>query len=89
MCTGAIEQAAVSGSGKGAQGWFPLRHAQVYYDHPFHAPLEAALMIDFVNEEQGPGARVAVELSAESARELVQMILTALETGAHHGAGAA
>jgi hypothetical protein len=33
----------------------------------------------FVNEAEGPGARVAVEMSAESARQLVQAILTALE----------
>ena len=33
-----------------------------------------ALNIDFVNEAQGPGARVAVEMSVESARALVQTI---------------
>ena len=58
------------------------------YDHPFHAPLEHALNIDFVNEAQGTGARVAVELSTESARELIRAIQAALETGeGHHGAG--
>jgi hypothetical protein len=40
--------------------------------------LEHAVLIDFVNEDDGPAARVAVELSAESARELVRAILTAL-----------
>ena len=38
------------------------------YDHPFNVPLEHALKLDFVNESLGPGARVAVALSAESAR---------------------
>lgn len=81
MCTYIVEKASISGSGKGAQGWFELRQANVYYDHPYHAPLEHALNIDFVNEAEGVGARVAVELSPDSARELVRSILAALETG--------
>jgi hypothetical protein len=56
-----------------------VRQASVSYDHPFNAPLEHALNIDFVNEAHGPGARVAVELSAESARALVDTILAVLD----------
>jgi hypothetical protein len=51
----------------------------VSYDHPFNAPLEHALNIDFVNEAEGPGARVAVELDVQSARNLVTTILAVLE----------
>jgi hypothetical protein len=69
-----VEQVAVEGSGKGAGGWLAVRGANVSYDHPFHAPLEHALNLDFVDEAQGPGARVAVELSVASARALVQAI---------------
>ncbi len=79
MCTMISEQIAIEGSGKGAAGWFPLREANVSYDHPFDAPFEHALNIDFVNESQGPGARVAVELSVEAARALIDSILTVLE----------
>lgn len=68
MCTMIVDQIAVEGSGKGAGGWFEVRQANVSYDHPFHAPLEHALNIDFVNEAQGPGARVAVELTPDAAR---------------------
>ena len=64
MCTMIAQQVAIDGSGKGTSGWFAVRQASVSYDHPFNAPLEHALNIDFVNEAQGPGARVAVELSA-------------------------
>ncbi len=78
MCTMIVEQAKIAGSGKGVSGWFTLDQVNVSYDHPFHAPQEHALNIDFVNDAQGPGARVAVELSPESARELVQAILAAL-----------
>lgn len=86
MCTMITEQVEIEGSGKGRAGWFTLRQANVSYDHPFHAPLEHALNLDFVNEEQGPGARVAVELSADAARALVATILTVLdeaEAGGH------
>ena len=79
MCTMIAHQVAISGSGKGTAGWFDVRQANVSYDHPFNVPLEHALNIDFVNEAQGPGARVAVELSAESARALVATILAVLD----------
>ena len=78
MCTMIVEQIAIEGSGKGAGGWFTVRQANVSYDHPFNAPLDHALNIDFVDEAQGPGARVAVELSATSARALVQTIQAVL-----------
>jgi hypothetical protein len=74
MCTMIANQIKVEGSGKGTSGWFPLGEADVSYDHPFNAPYEHALNIDFVNEALGPGARVAVELNIESARALVQAI---------------
>jgi hypothetical protein len=78
MCTMIAKQVEVEGTGKGATGWFNLRQATVSYDHPFQAPYEYALNIDFVNEALGPGARVAVELTEESARALVNAILAAL-----------
>jgi len=74
-----VQQIKIEGSGKGVQGWFPLTEANVSYDHPFNAPLEHALNIDFVNEAQGPGARVAVELSTEAARALVRAIQEVLD----------
>lgn len=82
MCTGIVETAKVSGSGKGPQGWFKLEKVNVSYDHPYHAPLEHALNIDFVNESEGLSSRVAVELTPESARNLVRAILESLSRGA-------
>lgn len=78
MCTMIVQQVPVEGSGKGASGWFAVRQANVSYDHPFNAPLDHALNIDFVNEAEGVGARVAVELSVESAQNLVKTILAVL-----------
>ena len=86
MCTMIVEKVKVDGSGKGASGWFSLGQANVSFDHPFDAPFEHALNIDFVNESQGPSARVAVELSEEAARNLVRTILSVLdqaEAGGH------
>jgi hypothetical protein len=37
MCTYLTEKVPVSGSGKGAAGWFRLTDASVYFDHPVHA----------------------------------------------------
>ena len=88
MCTMIAERVQIEGSGKGTSGWFRVTQANVSYDHPFDAPMEHALNIDFVNEDLGPGARVAVELSEESARSLVETILDVLEqaeSGGHLG----
>ena len=78
MCTYTTEHARITGSGKGAAGWFGLTTATVYFDHPVHAPAEHTLNIDFADPAQGPGARVAVELTAESAVALVDAIRAAL-----------
>jgi hypothetical protein len=73
------KQVKIEGCGKGSAGWFTLNEADVSYDHPFNASFEHALNIDFVNESQGPGARVAVELSVEAAETLVKTILAVLD----------
>src|ERR1700748_3815037 len=56
MCTYQTEQIKVTGSGKGATGWFGVTDASVYYDHPVHASAEHSLNIDFLNPGQGPAA---------------------------------
>jgi Family of unknown function (DUF6295) len=78
MCTYLTEKIEITGSGKGAAGWFSLSDATVYLDHPVHATAEHTLNIDFINPAKGPSARVAVELTAESARALARAIETTL-----------
>jgi Family of unknown function (DUF6295) len=80
MCTYLTETIKISGSGKGAAGWFALSDASVYFDHPVHAMADHTLNIDFRNPGKGPAARVAVELTAESARELARAIQAALDS---------
>jgi Family of unknown function (DUF6295) len=78
MCTYNTEKLEITGSGKGASGWFSVTDATVYFDHPVHAMAEHTLNIDFLNPAKGPAARVAVELTAESAKALAAAIEAAL-----------
>jgi hypothetical protein len=80
MCTYLTEKFKITGSGKGATGWFGVSDASVYFDHPVHAAAEHTLNIDFLNPGKGPQARVAVELTAASARELARAIVAALDS---------
>lgn len=78
MCTYSTEHVPATGSGKGAKGWFRLSEVSVYFDHPVHALADHTLNIDFINPSQGPSARVAVELTADTARDLARAIESAL-----------
>ena len=78
MCTSIVEVVSADGAGKGGDGWFDLTHSAVSYDHPHHALLEEAITIDFVNAALGPEARVAVELTLESAKELSAALARAI-----------
>jgi hypothetical protein len=80
-----VKKVKIDGSGKGTSGWFKLEGANVSYDHPFNAPFEHALNIDFVNESYGPSARVAVELSEAAARELIKTIQAVLDKAGEGG----
>jgi hypothetical protein len=85
MCTMISEQVKIEGTGKGTGGWFKLNKAYVSYDHPFNAPMEHALNLDFVNESLGLDARVAVEISAAAAKSLIETINQVLEQAETRG----
>jgi hypothetical protein len=80
VCTYQTTTLPVEGSGKGAEGWFTVTDATVYFDHPVHAPAAHTLNIDLINPSRGAGARVAMELDPLSARALAEAILQTLET---------
>jgi hypothetical protein len=81
MCTYATVTESVDASVKGPGGqWFHVSDATVYYDHPVHVMAEHSLNIDLSDPSKGPGARLAVELTRESAERLVAAIRTALDS---------
>jgi hypothetical protein len=80
MCTYTTVKDTIDGSAKGPDSsWFRATDITVYFDHPFHAMAEHTLNIDVTDPAKGPSARVALELTAESARKLVAAIQTALD----------
>jgi hypothetical protein len=85
MCTYINNQADISGSGKGASGWFQLARLTVAFDHPVSAQLGHALLIDFQNPDIDVGGRIALELDIASAAALIgtlqQTIDEALRSG--------
>ncbi len=88
MCTMISKQVEINGCAKGKNGWINVQVANVSYDHPFHAPFEHALNIDFVNQDLGLDSRIAVEMNASAARKLVetiQAVLNQAEAGGHLG----
>jgi hypothetical protein len=85
MCTMISMQTAVSGSGKGATGWFPISHANVGFDHATHSQFDHALLLDFVNPDLGAGARVAVEMDIASGKALVAQLQAAISEAERSG----
>jgi hypothetical protein len=79
MCTHVTEKITATGSAKGTPSWMRITDATVYFDHPAHAMADHTLNIDFLAPAQGPGARVAVELTADTAEALIVAIRTALD----------
>ena len=78
MCTYQTELLAMKGSGKGPSEWVRFTDASVYVDHPVHAMAGHTLNIDLRRPEDGPAARVAIELHPQAARELAEAILRSL-----------
>jgi hypothetical protein len=74
MCTYISHSTEIAGSGKGPAGWFAVSRANVGFDHATHAPLDHALLLDFVNPALGPGARVAVEMNIASGKALIERL---------------
>jgi hypothetical protein len=78
VCTGLVQRAKVSGAGKSTDGWFRIEDLSVMYDCTYHMQSPQGVNLEFFNEKEGPGARVAVELSPSSAMELVHAIMESL-----------
>ena len=79
MCSYITETLSITGSAKGPNGWFRATDASVYFDHPAHALADHTLNVDVRRPADGPAQRVAIELTADSARSLAETILKVLD----------
>ena len=70
---------AVDGSAKGRAGWFAAAPGDGLLRPSGARAAEHTLNIDFADPAHGPSARVALELTDESARALVAAILAVLD----------
>ncbi len=81
MCTYSTFSDKISGSAKGpGTRWMAVSDLTVYFDHPVHAMADHTVNIDIADPARGPAARVALELTPESARRLMSAIGAALES---------
>ncbi len=81
MCTYSTFSDKLTGSAKGPGGaWMSVSDLTVYFDHPVHAMAEHTLNIDVSDPARGPSARVALELTPQSARRLMAAIRAALDS---------
>lgn len=86
MCTSIIEIAPAEGMAKRGDDWFPLTRTVVAYDHARHAPLGDVITLDFFNTGLDAGARAAVELTLDSAKELRAALDRAIAAAEHEEA---
>ncbi len=70
MCTSIVEVVRAEGMAKRGEDWFEVNQSVVAYDHARHANLGDVITLDFTNTTLEPGARAAVELTLETAKEL-------------------
>ena len=85
MCTTINLRTPVSGGGKGAGGWFPVTQSSIGYDHTTYLTQQHALLLDFINPELGPSARVALELNIASAKALVMQLQAVIDAAERSG----
>lgn len=71
MCTSIVEIIPAEGMAKRGAEWFTLTQAVVAYDHARHAPLADVITLDFINTGLDAGARAGIELTLDSAKELL------------------
>lgn len=78
MCTSIVEIIPAEGMAKRGAEWFTLTQAVVAYDHARHAPLADVITLDFINTGLDAGARAGIELTLDSAKELLAALERAI-----------
>jgi hypothetical protein len=85
MCTMIANTCSITAAGKGAGGWFAVNQSTVAFDHATHSPSEHAVLLDFVNYDIGPSARVALEMDLASGRALLHQLRVTIEAAERSG----
>ena len=78
MCTSIVEIIPAEGMAKRGAEWFTLTQAVVAYDHARHAPLADVITLDFINAGLDAGARAGIELTLDTAKELLAALERAI-----------
>jgi len=78
MCTSIVEIIPAEGMAKRGAEWFALTQAVVAYDHARHAPLPDVITLDFINAGLDAGARAGIELTLDSAKQLLAALERAI-----------
>ncbi|MFC0532741.1 DUF6295 family protein [Phytohabitans kaempferiae] len=86
MCTNISVTVPAAGAAKGGSGWFAVSAANVGFDHAVGSRFDHALLLDFVDPERGPSARVAVELDLETGRALLAALEQVIDAAERSGA---
>ena len=78
MCTSIVKIVSAEGVAQRGDEWFPLSHAVIAYDHARHATLGDVITLDFINTGLEPGARAGIELSLQTAKQLLDALGAAI-----------
>ena len=83
MCTMISEKASVKASGKKSNNWIPLDSCDIYYDHSTYVDCEHSITLSFKNDMNPIDSRITVEITPESAKDIIEKINAALRKGNH------
>jgi len=71
----------IKGSAKESEGWFDINTINISYDHPFEADLGYAINLDIPNQSSEKFSRIILELSPQSASNLIEGLQQVLSSG--------
>ena len=78
MCTMISQKAIVKGSGKKTNNWIPIDSCDIYYDHSTYVDCEHSITLSFKNEMNPIDSRITVEITPESAQDIIKKIVLIL-----------
>ena len=68
---------------KKTNNWIPIDSCDIYYDHSTYVDCEHSITLSFKNEMNPIDSRITVEITPESAQDIIKKINEALKQGNH------